>query len=217
MRTKLILILILGLFLNINAQQKPAFWDEVQEFKAVDKTLPPPPDAVLLLGSSSFRLWKDVHNYFPGKTFINRAFGGARIADLNIYAKDILDPYQPKQILIYAGENDVVYQDKPSAQLIFNRYRVFYRELRKRFPDTEVAYVSMKYSPSRKEFWPVMKQANRKIERFMRREKNAEYIDITAPMNQKGETRTDLFIEDMLHMNAAGYTIWAKEIAPFLK
>lgn len=216
MRNRFLTVLLVFFISLISAQQKPAFWDEVQAFKAEDRLSTPPEKSILLLGSSSLRLWKDIALYFPGKTFVNRAFGGARLADMNIYAKDILDPYQPGKILIYGGENDVVYSDFPSATMIFNRYKVFYKEIRKRFPDTEVVYISMKYSPSRKEFWPVMKKANNKIEHFMRQEKNAEYIDITQAMNLNGETRTDLFLEDMLHMKPEGYEIWAKAIAPFL-
>ena len=53
-------------------------------------------DAILFLGSSSFTMWKDVADYFPDKTIINRAFGGSRLLNLNYYAEDLLNPYQPE-------------------------------------------------------------------------------------------------------------------------
>ena len=63
-------VLLFLLILNFNAQNKPAFWDDIQNFKKTDKEYPPPKNAILLVGSSSFTNWKDVSNYFPEKTII---------------------------------------------------------------------------------------------------------------------------------------------------
>ena len=40
---------------------------------------------------------KTVADYFPDKTIINRAFGGSRLLNLNYYAEDLLNPYQPNK------------------------------------------------------------------------------------------------------------------------
>jgi hypothetical protein len=94
------------------AQDKP-YWKEIQEFKKLDQTNGIPKKPILFVGSSSFTYWKDVNDYFPGKTIINRGFGGSRLLDLNNYADDLLDPYNPKQIVIYCGENDIA-TDNPT-------------------------------------------------------------------------------------------------------
>lgn len=57
--------LVFGFYFS---QQKPAFWDDIQHFKQLDKDNPPPKDAILFVGSSSFTKWTDVNDYFPGKT-----------------------------------------------------------------------------------------------------------------------------------------------------
>lgn len=216
---KLLFLLTLFVFSVINAQQKPDFWNEIQEFKKQDIQNPPPKNAILLVGSSSFTMWTDVQKYFPDKTIINRGFGGSRLADLNYYSKELLNPYQPKQIIIYCGENDIAYdKEKTTATTTFKRFKKFYKTIRSKYPDIEVDYISMKRSPSREHLWPEMKKGNAKIERFMNRKPNAEYIDIVKPMeDSNGNVRKDLFLDDMLHMKPSGYEIWARTMKPYMK
>jgi lysophospholipase L1-like esterase len=171
-----------------------------------------------LIGSSSFTKWTDVANYFPDKTIINRGFGGSRLTDLNHYADDLLSPYQPKQIIIYCGENDFADNDKLKAEVVVDRFKTFYKKIREKFPTIEVDYISIKYSPSREKLWPQMKIANKKIAEFMKKEPNADFIDITKVMQDaSGNVRKDLFVEDMLHMTPEGYQLWTSVMIPYMK
>ena len=184
----------------------------------MDSQIPPPPGAVLLLGSSSFTMWKDVNEYFPEHVIINRGFGGSGLNDLNFYSSELLKPYYPKQILIYCGENDFAANGNLKPREVFNRHKNFYAEIRRIFPKVPVAYVSIKLSPSRESLWPKFIATNSLIKNFMDRKQNAEYIDITKAMNgSDGKVRKDLFLPDMLHMKPEGYQIWQKEMAPYLK
>ena len=212
-----LLFTFLMLFI-IKAQDNPAFWNDIEQFKEINKENPPPKNAILLLGSSSFTMWKDVTDYFSGKPIINRGFGGSSLNDLNFYSDELLKPYAPKQIIIYCGENDFAGNERLTARQVFNRYRHFYTEIRKYHPTIQVDYISTKLSPSREKLWPQFNAANSFIKKFMDKKKNAAYIDMTKAMNdENGRTRKDLFLEDMLHMKPNGYEIWAKEMKPFLK
>lgn len=210
------LLLVFALFFS--QEKKPMFWQDIQNFKKLDQETPPAKDAILLIGSSSFTKWTDVGNYFPDKTIINRGFGGSRLTDLNFYANDLLNPYQPKQIIIYCGENDFADNDKLKAKEVVNRFKEFYTKIRQKFPDIEVDYISIKYSPSREKLWPKMKAANKKIAAFMKKEPNAEFIDITKVMQDaNGNVRKDLFVEDMLHITPEGYRLWTSVMNPYMK
>lgn len=211
-------IIIFLMLVGINAQNKPAFWDDIQHFKQLNKENPPPKNAVLLVGSSSFTMWKDVDAYFPEKVIVNRGFGGSSLYDLNFYSEELLKPYSPKQIIIYCGENDFAGNEKLKPREVFNRFKHFYAEIRKYYPEVPVAYVSIKLSPSRENLWPKFIETNSLIRKFMERKENAEYIDITKAMNgPDGKIRKDLFLEDMLHMKPEGYQIWKKVMEPYLK
>jgi len=211
-------LLLLTFALFFSQEKKPMYWQDIQNFKKLDQENAPPKDAILLVGSSSFTKSTDVANYFPDKTIINRGFGGSRLTDLNYYANDLLSPYQPKQIIVYCGENDFADNHKLKANEVVNRYKTFYKKIREKFPNIEVDYISIKYSPSRESLWPQMKEANKKIAAFMKKEPNAEFIDITKAMEDaNGNVRKELFVEDMLHMTPEGYQIWTKVMNPYMK
>lgn len=205
-------------FALLFSQEKPMFWQDIQHFKELDQKNPPAKNAILLVGSSSFTKWTDVANYFPDKTIINRGFGGSRLTDLNYYANDLLNPYQPKQIIIYCGENDFADNDQLKADVVVDRFKTFYKKIRAKFPNVEVDYISIKYSPSREKLWPQMNEANKKIAAFMKKEPRAEFIDITKVMEDRdGNVRNDLFVEDMLHMTPEGYKLWTSVMNPYMK
>jgi len=218
MKKTLTAFLLLTFALFFSQEKKPMFWQDIQNFKKTDQETAPPKDAILLVGSSSFTKWTDVDRYFPGKTIINRGFGGSRLTDLNDYADDLLNPYQPKQIIVYCGENDFADNDKLKADVVVDRFKTFYKKIRSRFPKIEVDYISIKYSPSREKLWPQMKEANKKIAAFMKKESNAEFIDITEVMQDaNGKVRNDLFVEDLLHMTPEGYQLWTSVMMPYMK
>ncbi len=125
------LLFIAGLFLTVfvHAQTAP-FQDEINAFKKEDSAHFPPKHAILFIGSSSFRFWSDVQNYFPGYTIINRGFGGSSLPDVIRFAPDILFPYQPKQVVIYCGDNDLAGDTTLTANDVFNRFTTLYKMIR---------------------------------------------------------------------------------------
>ena len=105
-----------------NAQQA-AFYNDIQNFKKQDSIQSPPQHAILFVGSSSFTKWTDVQDYFPGTTIINRGFGGSSLPDVIRYAKDIIFPYNPIQVVVYCGDNDFASSDTVSSDLVVSRVK----------------------------------------------------------------------------------------------
>ncbi len=212
-----LLTLCISMVLTSCAQQttKP-FYKDIQEFKQTDKDNPPPKNAIVFVGSSSFTMWRDVQKYFPEYPIINRGFGGSTLTQAIDYADDIITPYQPKQVVIYSGENDLV-GGKVTADDVVARFKTLFKKIRAKLPNTNVVYISMKPSPSRKELMPVMKDANGRIKEFLAKEKNTGFVDVYSLMlDNAGNPRPELFKEDMLHMKKAGYQIWKQAIQPVL-
>lgn len=216
--TRILFFILFVLFFRVNAQQKPAFWQEIQTFRKQDSIYPPVQNTILFLGSSSFTKWTDISNYFPGKVIINRGFGGSRLVDLNYYSDILLRSYLPKQVVVYCGENDLAADDQPSPVIVLQRFKEFYKNVRAIYPYINISYVSIKYSPSRKHLWKKIASTNSLIKKYLDKKKNAAFVDITRSMalpNKIVDNR--LFLEDSLHMNSHGYQLWAKAITPYLK
>ena len=215
---KRILIVVLFFLLGYpaaNAQQGP-FYGEIKAFKKQDSIHFPPKHVILFVGSSSFRKWTTVQDYFPGDTIINRGFGGSTLPDVINYADDIIFPYEPKQIVIYCGDNDLATSDTVSAETVVNRFKALFFLIRDRMPDVPIVFVSIKPSPSREKLLPKMEEANKSIKKFLEKKNNTAFADVFHKMMKRGSIKQDLFIEDNLHMNAKGYAIWQKVINPYL-
>ena len=199
------------------AQNTPGFWSDIVSFKKVDSLKKPTLHAILFIGSSSFTKWQDVNDYFPEYTIINRGFGGSTLLDVIRYAYDIILPYQPKQVLIYCGENDLASQENISPKEVLLRVKTLFNIIRTNLPDATIDYVSIKPSPVRASIQDRVKTANMEIKNFLKKQRNAGFIDIyDAMLDSNGNMREELYLSDRLHMKPEGYAIWKKAIAPFL-
>ena len=210
--SSIVLLLIVVAARSQNNEPFP-FWNEVQEFKTVDSVAFPASNQILLIGSSSFTMWKDVQTYFPDRKILNRAFGGSTLADVIRYRYDVIFPYQPKQIVIYCGENDFAASDTVTVELVIQRFTTLYKYIRSKYKTVPLAYVSMKPSPSRVHLLEKYKEANKRIKSFLATKHNTKFVDVYSVMlNEKGEPMQDIFLSDSLHMNAKGYAIWKKKL-----
>jgi lysophospholipase L1-like esterase len=211
-----LVVITFPLVYRVQAQQH-AFYDEIAAFKKQDSIAAPPKGAILFVGSSSFRFWTDLAGSFPGYSVINRGFGGSSLPDVTYYAEDIIFPYQPRQIVIYCGDNDLASADTVSARVVFDRFTRLYHTIRAHMPAVDLLYVSIKPSPSRERLMLRMEEANRLIADFLRTQSHAAFVDVYHLMlKPDGRPIDDLFRPDKLHMNAKGYLIWQKALLPYL-
>jgi lysophospholipase L1-like esterase len=199
------------------SQHLPAFWKDVVAFKKLDSAQKPVPHSILFIGSSSFTRWTDAGDYFPGYTITNRAFGGSTLPDLIRYFYEVIVPYQPKQIFIYCGENDLAYDESVTADEVLRRFKTLYAMIRVYYPEVTVDYVSIKPSPSRPKIQDRAKAANAKIKAFLAKEKKAAFINIyDAMLDANGKMREELYVQDRLHMKPEGYQIWKRIFMPYM-
>ena len=197
---------------------QPPLWNEIAEFKHRDSIQRPPANAILFVGSSSFRKWTNVQEYFPGYTIINRGFGGSTLDDVMRYAKDIIYPYHPKQVVVYCGDNDLASNKKMTGKKVYKKFVRLYEMIRKRLGnDVDILYVSIKPSPSREGLMPEMEQANDLIRNFIAQRAHAAFVDVYHLMlTPEGRPIDNLFVGDKLHMNEKGYKIWQHILQPYL-
>ena len=205
------------LMVSVSSGQHPPFWNDIQAFKIKDSTSRPVAHQVLFAGSSSFTFWTDVQDYFPSVPILNRGFGGSSLLDLIRYKEEVLFAYNPKQIVLYCGENDFAANDTVSVETVITRFKMLFAIVRSRYKNIPFAYVSMKPSPSRQHLMPKFDAANNQIKIFLSKYRKTAFIDVYHKMlNPDGSPMAELFGPDKLHMNAKGYAIWQKEIEPHL-
>ncbi|MEJ7929258.1 SGNH/GDSL hydrolase family protein [Ramlibacter sp. AN1015] len=214
--------LALGLFAAAVAVAEPArpggrWGADLAAFDLADRASRPPPGGVLFLGSSSIRLWSSLQQDFSAApVVINRGFGGSTMADCHALARQLVLPYRPRQVLVYAGDNDLAEGRTPHE--VRDSFAAFVESVRAELPDARIDFIAVKPSPARAHLLPLAREANALVAEWAARVPNTGFIDIFGPMlDAQGAPRAELFSADRLHLNAAGYALWRSVIASYLQ
>ena len=77
---------------------------ELAAFAASDQRRMPPAGSILFVGSSTIRMWQGLEQAFPEQgPVIRRGVGGSRLQEWVEFVPDLVLPYRPRQIVLYAG------------------------------------------------------------------------------------------------------------------
>lgn len=197
------------------AQSKPNFKDDIEAIKTYDKIYETSLAPIVFTGSSSIRKWSNLQVAFGSYNVINRGIGGAVINDITYYLNDLVFVYKPSQIVIYVGENNLP-DESETPQTITDKTIILFNSIRARLPQVPIVYISMKPSPSRDGYQQKCKSANDLINKFISSQEYCTYVDVYTPMLKDGKSRPELFTNDMLHLNEAGYKLWQQLVEPSL-
>jgi lysophospholipase L1-like esterase len=198
-------------------RQPPAGpWEkEIRAFEAADRTNPPPKGSVVFIGSSSIACWANVAQAFPGHNVLNRGFGGSQLCDSVAYADRIVIPYQPKLVLLYAGDNDLA-AGKPPERVLAD-FKAFVEKVRSALPASRIGYISIKPCPAREHLLDQVKAANQLVREYAALDDHLLFVDVFTPMlNKNGQPRAELYLSGGLHPNAQGYKVWASLLGPIV-
>jgi len=190
-------------------------WEaSIQKFEVADRRAFPPKHGVLFVGSSSIVGW-DLGKHFPELPVINRGFGGSQIADSIYFAERIVLPYEPKTIVLYAGDNDIA--SGKNAEQAHRDYQKFVAKIHRALPKTRIVFVAIKPSISRWNLIGEMRKANALIRATAKKDDRLIFVDIDTPMiDSDGKPRKGLFKSDGLHLNERGYKLWSRLVRPHL-
>ncbi len=196
----------------------PEKWSAaIAKFTQADATNPPPPHAVVFVGSSSIVKWTSLARDFPGVPTINRGFGGSELADSVFYADRIVIPCQPRTVVVYAGDNDL--KAGKSPETVAADFTAFRTKIHAALPAAKIVFIGIKPSPSR---WDI-REKGLKANALIAADCAADpvrlaFLDVWRPMlGHDGLPRPELYLADKLHLTPAGYAVWTPLLAPLLK
>lgn len=198
-----------------NRSLQERFEKKMGEYEAADKAIPPPKHAVLLIGDSQFYRWKTLNEDLPQYTFINRGIDSFQISDLIHYSKRLVAPYDPRIILMHVGGNDV--HNGKSTEQILKDFETLVSQLHVMYPTVPIVFSSITPGPGRWDEAQRRIDVNRAIEAFIGQQPDLKFIDLWHPMlDARGKPREDLWVEDRVHPNHAGYRLRAELTKPYL-
>ena len=192
------------------------FEAEVSAFEALDREWGTSTGQIVCLGSSTIASWSaTIGSDLAPLSVVPRGFGGSTMLDALYYVDRLVLAYRPRAVLLYEGDNDVLLGMSPVE--VRAAFDAFVGAIRERLPSTRIYVISIKPSPSRWDLWPDMAEANRLLRDACREGSGLRYIDVASAMlGRDGLPNDDLFLDDCLHMNEAGYALWAAIIRPVL-
>lgn len=209
-------LLLLSLFAPLLSAAPEKWTAAIDAFTEADAAHPPAHHGVVFIGSSSIVKWTTLARDFPGVPVIQRGFGGSDLSDTVFFADRIVTPYQPRVVVVYAGENDL-WAGK-SVDALLADFKAFNQKVHAAVPAARIVFIGLKPSPSRVRIRAEVLRANSLIAAECARDKRLVFVDVFAPMlDAKGNDRPELYVEDQLHMKPAGYAIWTPLVAKAIK
>jgi lysophospholipase L1-like esterase len=211
-------VLFLGALLAASsaaAQQAPDRWEKyVAAYDEADRVSAPPTGEIVFVGSSTIRRW-DTGSYFPDLKIVNRGIDGTELADAVRYIDRLVLRYEPRLVVVYAGDNDIS-SGKFSEQISVDFERLV-RAVHARLPQTRIIYLGIKPSPLRWLQVDRMRLANDIIQAICQRDDRLAFLDFDNLMLGWDEKpRRELFVEDGLHLSPQGYQLWTAVLRPYL-
>jgi lysophospholipase L1-like esterase len=202
---------------NTLATHNSARWEkDIARFELNSRTNQPSTNGIVFVGSSSIRLWDSLAKDFPGLPVVNRGFGGSQLADSWYYADRIVIPLKPRQVVIYAGGNDINAGKNPDE--VYGDFVALAKKLRDALPNVRISYISSAPNPARWAQVEKVKRLNQLVRDYCKRRTNMDFINVFPLMlGPDGNPKPDIFVADRLHMNDKGYAIWREAVGPYLK
>lgn len=194
-----------------------AKWEKaISAYEKADREHMPPRKGIVFIGSSTIARWKTLAADFPHHPVINRGFGGSEIVDATHFAERIIFPYEPRQIFLRSGGNDI--HAGKTAEQVFEDYRDFVKKVHARLPETEIVFMGLSPAPSRWAERDETRKLNELVNNYVKdHRKKLRYIETyEMVLDKNGEARPELFVSDRLHFSPEGYRLLVDKVRPFL-
>ena len=173
---------------------------------------------ILFLGSSSFRLWETIESDMSPHRVVRRAFGGAKYRDLAIFTPQCVQGLRFGQAMIFIANDIRGKEDDSTPETVQQFANWVIDAVRAEQPGAKIFLVAVTPSSSRFEHWPKIQRINRVLQTLAKERSNTVYIATARDfLDADGFPRDELFQEDRLHLNAAGYRLWAERLKSALE
>jgi len=208
MKVKLLLLILTMVSCNRLMKYPQRLNMEIKRFS--DLSVPDDKKPIVFTGSSSIRMWENLDQDCNEMQIINTGFGGSQMSDLLYFLDQAVLRFQPVEVYIYEGDNDIATKKKPED--ILETAKKIVNEILDSNSDTKINFIGAKPCPLRWRYKDKYEEFNSLLKAYCDSHNQLFYIDVwNAMLNENGRPSPDIFISDSLHMNRKGYLLW-KEI-----
>ncbi len=189
-----------------------ARWEkDIAALEELDKSEIAGEKSVLFLGSSSIRRWESMAKDMEPWPVVRRGYGGAKFSDLVFFTERLMAAHSPRAVVVYVG-NDITGNEKTdkSPEEVVKLFSQVVGDIHHKKPDAEVFVIGITPAPKRFAAWPTIQKANDLLKKYCSQNKRLHFIETAAAyLTSDGQPRPELYVDDKLHQNAAGYQLWS--------
>ncbi|MFT5432340.1 MAG: lysophospholipase L1-like esterase [Myxococcota bacterium] len=180
---------------------------------------PPARGSIVLAGSSSIWFWKTMARDLAPLPVVNHGFGGSHVHQLTHFVDRLITPFSPSVVVLYSGDNDLAGTLGPARTPddVDEAFGTLITLIRRRLPTVAIVILTVKPSPLRHRLWPAAIRTNALLSDRVDGLPNVSILNVSTPLlDEHGRPKTNLFKRDRLHLNQAGYALWAARLKPEL-
>jgi hypothetical protein len=184
--------------------------DDIVALTSRDQTETHGDDEILMIGSSSIRLWDDIAVDMAPYRVIQRGYGGAKYSDLAVFASRLIQPHRYRAMVVFVANDIAGKPDDPTIDQVDGWVRHVVDVSRRHQPDAPVLIIEVTPTMKRWEQWSRIRALNARL-REITLLTPMVWIVPTAEhyLDPRGMPREKLFVDDQLHLNEDGYAIWS--------
>ena len=197
--------------------EDPLVWeDAIRAFEQADREQPPPEAPVVFVGSSSIRLWDSLAEDMAPLVTLRRGVGGAKVGDVLHYADRLVTRYRPRAVVIFVGTNDMgaaLGNVPKTPEEVLALTRALLEKIRASQPDVPVYWLAVKPTTTDPTRWQRGQLLNRLVADWAAGERGLHFVDANRRLlTAEGAADPRYLMWDGIHLNDAGYAVWAPPI-----
>ncbi|MEQ8850020.1 GDSL-type esterase/lipase family protein [Botrimarina sp.] len=196
------------------SEQNARWAEEVGRLEALDREQEDPEGAVLLIGSSSIRLWETAAEDLAPYPVIRRGYGGAQFSDLAHYAQRLIEPHDFRAAVVFVANDITGGPADKTPEEVGELFGYVAEVLRWREPDAPIICCDVRPAPLRFGAWREIQQGNAALRAECEKRPGVYYLDTADAFLRDGgaAARDDLYGPDRLHLSRSGYELWGELI-----
>lgn len=189
-------------------------WSEaIAAFEKLNESEPDPENATLFIGSSSIRRWTSIAEDMSPVPVIRRGYGGAKYTDMAVFVDRIVKPHRYRALVMFVGNGVTGQPTDHTPEQIEQLTRFIVNVSHQHQPEAPVFLIEITPCERRFSAWPKIRKVNARLREVALSTPNTYFIPTASHyLTADGKPRPELFVSDKLHLNEAGYKLWASLI-----
>ncbi|MGB9340497.1 MAG: GDSL-type esterase/lipase family protein, partial [Polyangiales bacterium] len=201
--------------------EDPLVWEtQIRAFERRERKRPEAKGAVVFVGSSTIRFWRNLAQDMSPLPSVQRGFGGAKVNDVVHYMDRLITSHDPDMVVLYIGTNDMLdfAGNRPkSVEQMKTLYDTLLSRLHERLPKARILVLGTFPSPLNARRASEINEVNEYLTKAAESRPWLDLIDgNSALQTPSGEPDRSLFLFDRVHLNKKGYARWAQILRPKL-